>query len=71
MSAPIYVVVTTKGGMARKGNEQGGPIVMGTEVDGSTLEQAQHQAARLERSFGACRVGRIVFEDEPAFQLSP
>ena len=66
-AAPIYVVVASSGGAQRGDNLDGGPIVMETEVDGATLQQAQHRAATLERRFGACRVGRVVFEDEPGF----
>lgn len=67
MSAPIYVVVASTGGAPRVGNEAGGPIVMETDVEGATFAQAQHRAAQLERRFGACRVGRVVFEDDPLF----
>lgn len=66
-AAPIYVVVTTKGGCPRGDNLDGGPIVMESEVEGATLEHAQHRAGTLERRFGPCRVGRVVFEDHPAF----
>lgn len=66
-AAPIYVVVASTGGAPREGNPAGGPIVMETDVDGATLEQAQHRASMLERRFGACRVARLVFEDEPGF----
>jgi hypothetical protein len=69
-AAPIYVVVTTTGGAPRLDNQAGGPIVMETEAEGATIEQAQHQAARLERRFGACRVGRVVFEGEPGFEVT-
>ena len=68
-AAPIYVVVASTGGAPRQENPAGGPIVMETDVDGATLVQAQHRAAMLESRFGACRVGRVVFEDEPGFEV--
>ena len=67
MSAPIYVVVAATGGAPREDNPKGGPIVMETEAEGATLEQAQHRAGQIERRFGPCRVARLVFEDHPAF----
>ena len=39
-----------------------------TNVNGATLEVAQKHAARLEREYGPCRVGRVIFEDHPAFK---
>ena len=74
MSAPIYVVVTSTGGEGYRGGHRsqkhpGGPLVMETEVgSASTLEKAQERAAGFERRFGACRVARLVFEDEPEFK---
>ena len=70
-AAPIFVVVASTGGAPRGDNPRGGPIVMETEADGATLAQAQHRAAMLERRFGACRVGRVVFEGEPGFEVKP
>lgn len=74
MNAPIYVVVTSTGGEGYVGpyarpEHPGGPLVMETEVgSASTLEKAQERAAGFERRFGACRVARLVFEDEPEFK---
>lgn len=74
MSAPIYVVVTSTGGEGYSGGHDGkpkhpgGPLVMETDVgSASTLEKAQERAAVYERRFGPCRIGRVVFEDEPGF----
>lgn len=75
MNAPIYVVVASTGGegfsSGRGGPAHpGGPLVMETEVGaGSTLEKARERAALFERRFGACRVGRVVFEDEAGFEV--
>ena len=67
-AAPIYVVVMAKGGkLTAESPVDGGPIVMETEVDGATLAAAQEQAAKMERRYGPCRIGRVVFEDEPGF----
>jgi hypothetical protein len=65
----IYVVVASTGGMQTDADPKGGPIVMETEADGATLARANERAASLERSYGPCRVGRVVFEDEPGFTL--
>ena len=72
--APIYVVLTSTGGEGYSSGHDGspkhpgGPLVMETEVgQGSTLQMAQERAAMFERRFGACRIGRVVFEDEPGF----
>lgn len=76
-AAPIYVVVASTGGQGfssgRDGSPKhpGGPIVMETDVDGATLQAANYRAAALERQFGACRVGRVVFEGEPGFEVTP
>ena len=68
MNAPIYVVVMSTGGALTEAEPvNGGPIVMETDVDGATLQRAQDRAAMLERRYGACRIGRVVFEDNPAF----
>jgi len=71
---PIYVVVASddlhdserdfQPMPLRKPN----PIVFETDVDGATLQAAQARAARLERGYGPCRVGRVIFEDHPAFK---
>lgn len=74
-AAPIYVVVTSTGGAGYSGGHDGspahpgGPLVMETEVDGATLQHAQERAAMYERRFGACRIGRVIFEDEPGFEV--
>ena len=74
--APIYVVVATddlngrwrKDAIERDPNRQPNPIVFETNVNGATLERAQARAADLERAgYGSTRVGRVVFDDEPAF----
>jgi hypothetical protein len=65
---PIYVVVMSTGGQVTEAHPKGGPIVMETEVaDGASLESARKRAAAFERQYGASRVGRVVFEDEPGF----
>lgn len=75
MAAPIYVVVSSIGGAGFSSGHDGspkhpgGPIVMETEVDGATLENANARAAMMERRWGACRIGRVVFEDEPGFEV--
>ena len=73
-AAPIYVVVTSTGGVGYSSGhdgspkQPGGPLVMETEVGGDTsLEKACERAAMFERRFGACRIGRVIFEDEPGF----
>lgn len=64
----IYVVVMSTGGALTPENPvDGGPIVMETDLGNATLAHAQRAAARLERKYGACRIGRVVFEDHPAF----
>lgn len=69
-AAPIYVVVMSTGGaLTQQHPINGGPIVMETEVDGSTLQVAQARAATMEARYGACRVGRVIFEDEPGFEV--
>lgn len=72
MPTPIYVVVMSTGGAQTEANPVlGGPIVMETEVIGATLPKAQERAGNLEGRYGACRVGRVVFEDEPGFEVAP
>lgn len=73
-AAPIYVVVSSTGGLDYCAGQDGkprnpvGPIVHETEVGPeSTLARASNRAAMLERRFGPCRVARLVFEDHPAF----
>ena len=76
--APIYVAVAAddlngkwrEAELARDPQRQPNPIVFETNVNGATLEKAQARAAELERSgYGAVRVGRVVFDDELAFNL--
>lgn len=75
-TAPIYVVVTADElnakyrpqALAEDPDRKPQPIVFETYVNGATLEQAQARAAQLEQhGYGPCRVGRVVFEDEPRF----
>jgi hypothetical protein len=73
-AAPIYVVVTSTGGAGYSSGHggvpkhPGGPLVMETELgDDTSLEKARERAAMFERRFGACRIGRVIFEDEPGF----
>ena len=73
-AAPIYVVVSSTGGVGYcagqdgKPRNPGGPIVHETDVGPeSTLERTSHRAAMLERRYGPRRVARLVFEDHPAF----
>lgn len=68
--APIYVVLTSHGGAGFSSGwdgtpeHPGGPLVLETEIGAaSTLEAARERAARCERRSGACRIGRVVFED--------
>jgi len=75
--APIYVVLASTGGEGYSSGfdgspkHPGGPIVMETEIGaGSTLEKARDRAAMMERRWGACRIGRVVFEGEPGFEVS-
>lgn len=67
--APIYVVVCQNDKPhPRWGVDESGPIVYEQYTRTATLENARARAAVLEAS-GACRVGRVVFEDEPAFSV--
>ena len=73
-AAPIYVVLASTGGEGFSSGHDGtpkhpgGPIVMETEIGAcSTLEKAQERAAMFERRWGACRIARLVFDDEPGF----
>lgn len=77
-AAPIYVAVAADdlnwkwrdAALAADPQRQPNPIVFETNVIGATLKKAQARAAELERSgYGAVRVGRVVFDDEPAFSL--
>lgn len=67
---PIYVVVCQNDKPSQYGDhavDDYGPIVWERYTRGATLEAAHRDAARLEKSCGACRVARLVFEDEPGF----
>ena len=80
-AAPIYVVVSSDDlnadyraeELARNPDRKPNPIVFECNADGSaTLEQTQQRAAQFERNgYGACRVGRVVFEGEPGFEVAP
>lgn len=75
---PIYVVVAAddlhgrwlERAIAEDPNRKPNPIVFETNVNGATLEAAQRRAAMLEKDYGAARVGRVIFEDHPAFKES-
>jgi hypothetical protein len=77
MNAPIYVVVASddlntrwrESALARDPDRKPNPIVFECNADGSvSLTDAQKRAAQFEASgYGPCRVGRVVFEDEPGF----
>lgn len=75
MGAPIYVVVCAYGAppdCTRPDGTRYGPIVMETDIETTTQAVAQARAADMERrGYGACRVGRVVFEDEPGFVPAP
>lgn len=65
-----WVVVSAYGGPPDCLKEDGsrhGPIAWETNLEGATREAASKRAAQCERSgYGACRIARLVFEDEPA-----
>lgn len=76
MTAPIYVVVASDDlsgkwrvqELMRDPTRIPNPIVCGSSVGEATLERATAHAAWLEQQgYSACRVGRVVFDDEPAF----
>lgn len=68
---PIYVVMMSTGGaLTQQHPFEGGPIVMETDVVGATLQHARERAAMLEVRYGACRIGRVVLEDEPGFEVT-
>lgn len=58
----VWVVVASRGGGAEPPYDR--PIVMETEVDGATRDEAMRRAGQFERRFGSCRIARLVF-DEP------
>ena len=66
--APIYVVVCQNGKPSRYNGKVDpyGPLVFESYTS-ATLQQTQSHAARLEREYGPCRVGRVVFDDDPEF----
>ena len=78
MSAkPIYVIVASddlnsnlrEKALAENPDRKPSPMVFECNADGSvSLADAQKRAAQFEASgYGPCRVGRVVFEDEPGF----
>jgi hypothetical protein len=69
--APIYVVVCQNDKPHPKwGADEGGPIVHEQYTNTATLENMRLRAGAME-VFGACRIGRVVFEGEPGFEVSP
>lgn len=50
----------------RWGADPHGPIIHEVYVKDTSLQAAQQRAAMFER-WGACRIARLVFEDEPGF----
>jgi hypothetical protein len=70
-AAPIYVVVCQNDkSHPRWGVDEDGPLVHEQYTRTATLEAMQLRAAALE-IYGACRVGRVVFEGEPGFKVVP
>jgi hypothetical protein len=75
MTSAIYVVVSSDDlcepyrstELAENPERKPNPIVWETNINNATLEQAQRAAASIEARYGACRIGRVVFEDNPAF----
>jgi hypothetical protein len=69
MSAPepdIWVVLCSDDrGRYSTPENRGQPIVMETNVNGATREEAMRRAAQLEGVYGACRIARLVFDDQP------
>ena len=66
-AAPIYVVVCQNDKPhPQYGADPHGAIIHETYVKDTSLQAAQQRAAQLER-WGACRIARLVFEDEPGF----
>lgn len=64
-AAPIYVVVCANDkAHPIHGVDPHGAIVHETYVKHGTLEEQQVRAGAFER-WGACRVARLVFEDQP------
>lgn len=68
-AAHIYVVVCQNDKPhPRFGVDPHGAIVHETYAKHASLAEAQQRAAAMER-FGACRIGRVVFENEPGFEV--
>ena len=64
----VYVVVSANDkAHPRWGKDERGPLVFETYLDDATLPKARARAAQME-VHGACRVARLVFEDEPGFK---
>ena len=77
-ASPIYFVISSTGGEGFSSGHDGspkhpgGPIVMETEIGvGCTLDKARERAAMMERRWGACRIGRVIFEAHPDFEVKP
>jgi hypothetical protein len=68
-TTPIYVVVCENSKPGLDGAvDDGGPIVWETYTRDATLHAAQLTAGNVEKhGYGACRVARLVFEDDPGF----
>ena len=65
-AAPIYVIVCQNDKEHPCwGRDPNGPIVHESYTS-MTLDQARERAGYMEWH-GACRIGRVVFEDEPGF----
>jgi hypothetical protein len=68
-AAPIYVVVCANDkAHPIHGVDPHGAIVHETYAKHASLAEAQQRAAQMER-FGACRIGRVVFENELGFEV--
>lgn len=64
-AAPIYVVVSANDkAHPRWGIDPGGAIVHEVYVKDATLEAARQRVATFEAN-GACRIGRVVFDEPP------
>lgn len=64
----IWVVVCMNDGprhRRRWGVDKGGPLMLETYTSKATKTAAMNRAAAIERQgMGACRIARLVFEDE-------
>lgn len=72
---PIYVVVAQNDEERQRRNgatwiDTDGPLVFEQYTRTATLANANERAASIERRYGPCRVGRVIFEDHPAFKES-